>query len=63
MPSQNKQRIVAKNWSGDEFEVEYGPFLFEVPGHKGRYEVHTAPWVYVKHLPSPIESLLCSLKK
>ena len=39
MPSQNKQRIVAKNCSGDEFKD--GSFLFEVSGHKGGYEVRT----------------------
>ena len=37
MPSQNKQRIVAKNFSVDEFRDR--SFLFEVFGHKGRYEV------------------------
>ena len=37
MPSQNKQRIVANNCSVDEFKDR--SFLFEVFGHKGRYEV------------------------
>ena len=62
-PSNAKQRNIAKIWSGDELIVEDSPFHFPIPGCKGHYEIHTAPWVYVNHLPSHVVGILDCLNE
>lgn len=61
MSSHHKQRIVAKQWSGSDYEVEDAPFYFPVKDHKGKYEIASAPWGYlmdlVKHVHNRLDAL------
>ena len=59
----NKQRNVANNWSGDDFQVEDAPFTFPVKDKKGHYQIKTAAWGYIKDLPRHILEHLDRLDK
>ena len=61
--SNGKQRIVAKEWSGDDLIVENGPFRFEKKESKGNFEVRLAPWAYIDDLNSNIQCLLNNLER
>ena len=61
--SNGKQRKVANAWAGDDLSVEDGPFTFEIKESKGHYEVRTAPWAYVKDLPTHLLAHIESLKE
>ena len=57
----NKQRQIAKQWSGDDFTVEWAPFIFEVKHKKGCFVHLSAAWAHVDHLPTFVTRFLDSL--
>ena len=63
LASQSKQRNVAKRWHGDDYVVEEAPFFFPIKDTKGKYEIGSAPWGYIKDLPSHVINFLDSLEQ
>ena len=57
------QRVVAKKWSGDDVISEKCPMKFPIPDKKGYFKICSAPWAYIRDLPSHIIHYLDSLKK
>ena len=62
MASQSKQRTQAKNWHGNDWNVELAPFMFS-GAKKGNYDVKSAAWSYIVDLPSHIHERLDSLDR
>ena len=58
MASNAKQRIVAKQWHGDNFTVEEAPFTFPVKDRRSQYKICSAPLAYVKNFPAHVKNLL-----
>lgn len=63
IPSQRKQRKVATEWTGDQLRSEQAPFSFEVKGHKGKFEIRSAAWVYVESLESQVKTMFHCLRQ
>lgn len=61
--SQQKQRVVAKTWCGDDFNVEDTPFFFSIKDKKGQYEIASSPWGYTKDLKAHMFNYLDNLEK
>ena len=60
-PSNAKQRVIAKSWSGDDLVAEDCPFQCEIKGKKGHYQICALPWVFVDDVTSHIMRLLDTL--
>ncbi|XP_065675447.1 uncharacterized protein LOC136091667 [Hydra vulgaris] len=56
--SNNKQRVVAKEWAGNDLVVLDGPFTFQNENNNAVFEIKLAPWAYINDLPQNIENLL-----
>ncbi|XP_047130981.1 uncharacterized protein LOC124810322 [Hydra vulgaris] len=61
--SNNKQRVVAIEWSGNDIVFLNGPFTFQNENNHDVFEIKLAPWAYIKNLPNNIENLLNLLEK
>lgn len=59
--SNAKQRIVAREWSGDSFTVEEAPFTVSIKDRKGQYKISSAPLAYIADFPSHVLNLLDTL--
>ena len=58
-----RQRLVAKEWSGDDLVVELAPFQSEIPDKTGHYEIRSAPWGYSDDLSKNIMHRLDNLER
>ena len=61
LASERKQRVLAKKFTGDNFEVESVPFSFK--GDSNNEVIKEAPFVYVRNLIRKISDVVASHKE